>query len=149
MLALNILIIIVVSKITIITEYFKFFCTDFVLVAVILTSHKFKMNPDNLATPLAASIGDVVSLSILSFIASLLFENMGTHFPVGVTRKHLSNYFCLIINIVQFYWVPWVVIAIYFLILPLWVMCVLYNKYTRPVLKSGWVPVLSALFISG
>lgn len=35
------------------------------------------MNPDNLATPLAASIGDVVSLSVLSFIASLLFENLG------------------------------------------------------------------------
>lgn len=50
---------------------------DFVLVAVILTSHKFKMNPDNLATPLAASIGDVVSLSVLSFIASVLYENMG------------------------------------------------------------------------
>lgn len=50
---------------------------DFVLVAVILVSHKFNMNPDNLATPLAASIGDVVSLSILSFIASLLYENIG------------------------------------------------------------------------
>lgn len=47
------------------------------LVAVILTSYKFNMNPDNLATPLAASIGDVVSLSILSFIASLLYENLG------------------------------------------------------------------------
>lgn len=41
------------------------------------------------------------------------------------------------------------VIAGYFIILPLWVLCVLVNKYTRPVLKSGWVPVLSALFISG
>lgn len=53
------------------------FVLDFVLVAVILVSHKFKMNPDNLATPLAASIGDVVSLSILSFISSLLYETMG------------------------------------------------------------------------
>lgn len=35
------------------------------------------MNPDNLATPLAASIGDVVSLSVLSFIASTLFDNLG------------------------------------------------------------------------
>lgn len=47
------------------------------LVAVILLSRRFHMNPDNLATPLAASIGDVVSLSVLSFIASLLFENLG------------------------------------------------------------------------
>lgn len=63
--------------------------TDFVLVAVILLSHKFHMNPDNLATPLAASIGDVVSLSVLSFIASLLFENLGNLLRkiVGVVKK--------------------------------------------------------------
>lgn len=52
-------------------------CIDFVLVAVILLSHRFHMNPDNLATPLAASIGDVVSLSVLSFIASTIFEHLG------------------------------------------------------------------------
>lgn len=50
---------------------------DFILVAVILLSYKFNLNPDNLATPLAASIGDVVSLTMLSFIASLLFHNLG------------------------------------------------------------------------
>lgn len=57
--------------------------TDFVLVAVILLSHRFHMNPDNLATPLAASIGDVVSLSVLSFIASKLFEYIGECVWVG------------------------------------------------------------------
>lgn len=50
---------------------------DFVLVAVILLSHKYKVNPDNMATPLAASIGDVVSISLLSFITSVLFRNLG------------------------------------------------------------------------
>lgn len=50
--------------------------TDFVLVAVILFSQKYRLNPDNLATPLAASIGDVVSISLLSFIASLLYEHI-------------------------------------------------------------------------
>lgn len=49
---------------------------DFVLVAVILLSKRFKMNPDNLATPLAASIGDVVSIAMLSFITSILFANL-------------------------------------------------------------------------
>lgn len=55
------------------------FSADFVLVAVILLSHRFRLNPDNCATPLAASIGDVVSLSVLSFIASTLFDNLGRH----------------------------------------------------------------------
>lgn len=46
-------------------------------------------------------------------------------------------------------WITYVVIGIYFLLLPFWTILVLRNRYTRPVLKSGWVPVLSALFISG
>lgn len=102
------------------------FVLDFVLVAVILLSYKFKMNPDNLATPFAASIGDIVSLSVLSFIASLIFDHLATHM-----------------------WVTFVVVAVYFSLLPMWVILVYRNKYTRPVLTAGWVPVLSALFISG
>ncbi|XP_058816250.1 solute carrier family 41 member 1 isoform X2 [Topomyia yanbarensis] len=102
------------------------FVLDFVLVAVILLSNKLKMNPDNLATPLAASIGDVVSISLLSFIASLLFDNIDTHL-----------------------WITFVVVTCYFILLPFWVFLVSRNKYTRPVLTTGWVPVLSALFISG
>ncbi|XP_073833894.1 solute carrier family 41 member 1 isoform X1 [Musca autumnalis] len=102
------------------------FVLDFVLVAVILLSQKYKLNPDNLATPLAASIGDVVSISLLSFIASLLFDHIKTHL-----------------------WITFVVVACYLVLLPMWVTVVLKNKYTRPVLKSGWVPVLSALCISG
>lgn len=57
------------------------FVLDFVLVAVILFSQKYNLNPDNLATPLAASIGDVVSISLLSFIASLLYEHISMYTP--------------------------------------------------------------------
>ncbi|XP_032582639.1 solute carrier family 41 member 1 isoform X1 [Drosophila sechellia] len=102
------------------------FVLDFVLVAVILFSQKYRLNPDNLATPLAASIGDVVSISLLSFIASLLYDNIKTHL-----------------------WITFIVVTCYLVLLPMWVMIVLRNEYTRPVLKSGWVPVLSALCISG
>lgn len=56
--------------------YILYRLVDFVLVAVILFSQKYRLNPDNLATPLAASIGDVVSISLLSFIASLLYEHI-------------------------------------------------------------------------
>lgn len=53
------------------------FVLDFFLIAMVLTSIKLKMNPDNLATPLAASIGDVVSITVFSFIASLLYKYHG------------------------------------------------------------------------
>lgn len=100
--------------------------TDFVMIAVIMISYRCKMNPDNLATPLAASIGDVVSISVLSTIASALFVRM---------EKEL--------------WILSVILGCYILILPVWIYIVLKNKYTRNVLTSGWAPVLSALLISG
>uniref|UniRef100_A0A4Y0BL06 SLC41A/MgtE integral membrane domain-containing protein n=1 Tax=Anopheles funestus TaxID=62324 RepID=A0A4Y0BL06_ANOFN len=102
------------------------FVLDFVLVAVILVSSRTTMNPDNLATPLAASIGDVVSISLLAGMATLLFENIDTHL-----------------------WVTFVMVAVYVFLLPFWMLLVYRNKYTRSVLSTGWVPVLSALFISG
>ncbi|KAG5668150.1 hypothetical protein PVAND_016102 [Polypedilum vanderplanki] len=102
------------------------FVLNFVLVAVILLSNKYKVNPDNLATPLAASIGDVVSISLLSFAVSILYANLTSHL-----------------------WITYVVLGFYALILPFWILLVLKNRYTRPVLKNGWVPVISALIISG
>lgn len=84
------------------------------------------MNPDNLATPLAASFGDVVSVSVLSAIASFLYINLNTDI-----------------------WIPYVILGCYLVLMPVWIYVVLKNKYTRNVLTSGWVPVLSALFISG
>lgn len=47
-------------------------------------------------------------------------------------------------------WIFYVVIAVYLIVmLPFWIIVVLKNKYTKSVLTHGWVPVLSALFISG
>lgn len=51
--------------------------SDFVLSAAIILCDKFKINPDNMATPLAAAIGDVVTITILSFITSIIYANLG------------------------------------------------------------------------
>lgn len=135
---------------------FHLFYADFVLVAVILLSHRYRLNPDNCATPLAASIGDVVSLSVLSFIASTLFDNLGMFYSITsleITRIvffGMFDYVCtLFLFTVSHFWVPYLLIVIYLMLLPVWVTVVLYNTHTCKVLKSGWTPVLTALFISG
>jgi len=47
------------------------------MIAVILASKKFNIYPDNVATPIAASMGDLITITLLSWIASLLFEAIG------------------------------------------------------------------------
>ncbi|XP_048000298.1 solute carrier family 41 member 2-like isoform X1 [Leguminivora glycinivorella] len=102
------------------------FILDFVLVMVIIGSHRFKVNPDNVATPLAASIGDIVSNSVLAVTAQYMYEQIQTSL-----------------------WQPIVIICVYCSLLPVWVFIVYRNKHTKSVLTTGWTPVISALFISG
>lgn len=45
-----------------------------VMVLVILLSRKFKVNPDNIATPVAGSLGDVVTLYMLSSFSSSIWN---------------------------------------------------------------------------
>lgn len=44
-----------------------------VMVAVIIGSRKVGINPDNVATPIAASLGDLTTLSLLGGVSSLFF----------------------------------------------------------------------------
>ena len=47
------------------------------MILVIVASHKCKINPDNIATPIAASLGDLTTLGILASIGGLLFKIIG------------------------------------------------------------------------
>lgn len=47
------------------------------MVLVIILSRKCHVNPDNVATPIAASLGDLVTLSLLSAISNVLYEALG------------------------------------------------------------------------
>lgn len=54
--------------------FYPFSALGLVMVAVIVSSRHCSINPDNVATPIAASLGDLTTLALLSWIASLLFE---------------------------------------------------------------------------
>ena len=47
------------------------------MIGVILGSRKVGINPDNVATPIAASLGDLITLSLLAAVSSTLFQYRG------------------------------------------------------------------------
>ncbi|GFR73926.1 solute carrier family 41 member 2 [Elysia marginata] len=96
-----------------------------VMVFVVLSSRYFSINPDNVATPIAASLGDLVTLALLAWISNTLFEAIG--------KQH---------------WLAPTVIVLFLVLLPIWVVICVKNTYTNDVIYSGWVPVLSAMMIS-
>ena len=47
------------------------------MIGVIIGSRKVGINPDNVATPIAASLGDLITLSLLAGVSSTLYEHIG------------------------------------------------------------------------
>ncbi len=85
----------------------------------------FHVNPDNVATPIAASLGDLVTLVILAHAASIFRWSVSSSPNLGP-----------------------VCIAGYLVLLPGLVWLAQGTASTRAVLWSGWTPILSAMAIS-
>ena len=51
-----------------------------VMVLVIIISKQYGVNPDNVATPIAASLGDLVTLALLSLFSEFLYIRIGNLF---------------------------------------------------------------------
>lgn len=98
------------------------------LVTVIVLSYRMKMNPDNIASPVAASLGDVITLTFLASYSSLIFNFTET--PPAVPLPGL------------------IIVTVLLILLPLWFTCAYVNPYTKPSMWSGWTPIFVAVLIS-
>ena len=107
------------------TAFAASFLLGLIMVGVILFSKYFHINPDNIATPIAASLGDLTTLALLSFFTSGL-------------------YFFLDHNI----WLPITVILMAICLIPFWAWLASKNEYSREVLDTGWSPIITAMVIS-
>lgn len=61
-----------------------------IMVGVIVGSKKTGVNPDNVATPIAASFGDLITLAILAWISQGLYKCLG-----GFTEEPLLSLLCI------------------------------------------------------
>ncbi|XP_048346282.1 solute carrier family 41 member 3 isoform X2 [Sphaerodactylus townsendi] len=95
-----------------------------VMIAVVVGARKVGINPDNVATPIAASLGDLITLSLLAGISSTLFKYIDV--------SYLSPLIC----------------AVFIVMIPLWVSIAKQSPSIAEVLKSGWQPVIVAMAIS-
>ena len=76
----------------------RFAPVGLVMIGVIIGSRKVGINPDNVATPIAASLGDLITLSLLAGVSSTLYEYKGKkrerkHWSVFSNLMHLNFVF--------------------------------------------------------
>ncbi|XP_036726480.1 solute carrier family 41 member 3 isoform X5 [Balaenoptera musculus] len=94
------------------------------MVCIVIGARKLGVNPDNIATPIAASLGDLITLSLLAFVSSFF-------------HKHRDSRYLMPLVCVSF--------------TALTPMCILVAKQNPPVvkiLKFGWFPIVLAMLVS-
>ncbi|KAF9145930.1 hypothetical protein BGX30_005746 [Mortierella sp. GBA39] len=93
------------------------------MCGLVLICRHYRVNPDNIAVPLASSFGDLVTLVILSGIAVFLGDYVQTPLCISLLLILLA-------------------------LIPVWLYIVRKNKYVAEVVKEGWGPVFSAMVIA-
>ncbi|KAI6221223.1 Solute carrier family 41 member 1 [Aphelenchoides besseyi] len=101
------------------------FILSTIMIIVVLVSRRYNINPDNISTPLAASLGDLTTLAILSVFGSLFLT------------AHNSNS-----------WLNVGVIIMFVLALPAWISVAKRDFMTLEILKNGWSPIIFSMLIS-
>jgi len=90
---------------------------------LIILCRRFRINPDNIACPMASSLGDLLTLIILATCGEILLQYLHTYVSTAML-------FILIASI------------------PLWVCFVWSNPTVHDLLVSGWSPLFMAMVIA-
>ncbi|XP_073940376.1 solute carrier family 41 member 2 isoform X2 [Castor canadensis] len=110
---------------SVVTAFIASLLQGIIMVGVIVGSKKTGINPDNVATPIAASFGDLITLAILAWISQGLYSCLETYYYISP------------------------LVGVFFLALtPIWIIIAAKHPATRTVLHSGWEPVITAMVIS-
>uniref|UniRef100_UPI00063C3D14 solute carrier family 41 member 3 n=1 Tax=Odobenus rosmarus divergens TaxID=9708 RepID=UPI00063C3D14 len=109
---------------SVITAFLAAFALGMLMVCIVIGARKLGLNPDNIATPIAASLGDLTTLSLLAFVSSFFY-------------KHKDNR----------YLTPLVCIG-FMALIPVWVLIAKQNPPIMKILKFGWFPIILAMVIS-
>ncbi|TKC45743.1 hypothetical protein EI555_019710, partial [Monodon monoceros] len=131
---------------SVITAFLAACALGMLMVCIVIGARKLGVNPDNIATPIAASLGDLITLSILAFVSSFFHKHRGHSLGPTLSSSPTAHTPPLFAPDSR-YLTPLVCIGFTALI-PL---CILIAKQNPPVvkiLKFGWFPIVLAMLVS-
>jgi len=97
--------------------------TSIILAVIIIKSRQAKINPDNIATPLANCLGDLSTMCVLALVARALYAFSSSVLSIGIIIA------CWIITVS-------------------WAVLLRDIPSVRPMILEGWTPVIGAIMIS-
>uniref|UniRef100_A0A8C6WWA9 Solute carrier family 41 member n=1 Tax=Neogobius melanostomus TaxID=47308 RepID=A0A8C6WWA9_9GOBI len=117
--------IVLIASASVSTAFIASLLQGLIMVGVIIGSKRLGLNPDNVATPMAASFGDLITLSLLACFSQWFYTFMDLY--------------------------PYVLFLVDFLIvclIPVWVTICSKHPATSILLRTGWEPIITAMVIS-
>ncbi len=96
------------------------------MIVLITVAHHNRINPDNIATPIAASLGDITTLGLLALIGTV-------HLHIRLSTYPMLNA---------------LIILIFLDLTPIAMFLSTRESTAYDVLKNGWYAVIAALVIS-
>ncbi|XP_074260288.1 solute carrier family 41 member 3 isoform X2 [Saimiri boliviensis] len=109
---------------SVLTAFLAAFALGVLMVCIVIGARKLGVNPDNIATPIAASLGDLITLSILALVSSFFY-------------RHKENQYLM----------PLVCLS-FAALTPLWIFIAKQSPPIMKILKFGWFPIILAMVIS-
>uniref|UniRef100_A0A0N4ZAE3 Divalent cation transporter n=1 Tax=Parastrongyloides trichosuri TaxID=131310 RepID=A0A0N4ZAE3_PARTI len=107
------------------TASFASVVLSIIMIIVILTAKKYNIDPDNIATPIAASLGDLITLSILACFGSFYLKAHETES-----------------------WLNVIVIILFICFAPFCASMAYNEPTTSHVICNGWFPIIFSMLIS-
>ncbi|XP_078208013.1 solute carrier family 41 member 3 isoform X5 [Callithrix jacchus] len=109
---------------SVLTAFLAAFALGVLMVCIVIGARKLGVNPDNIATPIAASLGDLITLSILALVSSFFYRHK--------ENQYLTPLVCLSFAALT----------------PLWILIAKQSPPIVKILKFGWFPIILAMVIS-
>ncbi|CAG2111914.1 unnamed protein product, partial [Medioppia subpectinata] len=117
----------------VVTANIACFLLGLVMAFVIIFSNRVNIDPDNIATPIAASLGDVSTAAIFAYTSQIIYSEIqdwtGDQ-KSGVPIMAVTG------------------IVVFLVLLPVFYTIARVNNFTRNLVHTGWFPVLCAMCIS-
>uniref|UniRef100_A0A2K5XDR6 Solute carrier family 41 member n=1 Tax=Mandrillus leucophaeus TaxID=9568 RepID=A0A2K5XDR6_MANLE len=109
---------------SVLTAFLAAFALGVLMICIVIGARKLGVNPDNIATPIAASLGDLITLSILALVSSFFYRHKD--------NRYLTPLVCLGFAALT----------------PVWVLIAKQSPPIVKILKFGWFPIILAMVIS-
>jgi solute carrier family 41 len=115
------------------------------MVIVVCLSRKYHINPDNVATPIAGCLGDLVCVDVLG---NVNINKTPNHLQTTLSILSILSTVFLHFDEVGLKYVNIIICAFFILMSPMFLHFATKDESSLSALKTGWIPIIAAMAIS-